>query len=477
MSADPQQDQLITIGHDQRLAFGRSGPADSIYLDEQQSQFLPKAAQNIRPYVLDHADVLPAGTSVSQVAFGSQVTFKFGNEGRPNLYAAELHVTLPKLAIAGVTPSGGVSTYCRWAPYVAEKIMSGSGDPIRFKYGTDTLRGYTAEGIHIKRTLCFDSEATTKSAAYKNSVGAIPDDATANARRYRIPLWLPQGTDDVNFHQMLPVQAFGQEFQVTFKFPALADLIQTDNTIAGVSAVTDATYYTPTQPGVFLRLHYHVPEKAERGAYANMLMSPKGLSFQTMHIARETQYTGIDSTLQTVKIPIKNSTNPCVFVVAGIRFADDLKAVGAASTSGATDTNVPPRAINASVCNPDWTRWQVWNAHSINDGGNRTTPKRGYDDWQNSVVNGISCYFPCDITTNLLIVPFSAFPRIENAGMGHMTLTTLNSPALWIDLPATSTSAPLEHANQTRVVDVFYFERNTVHMKNGNVIRVWNVQE
>lgn len=479
-NGNPYQDSHETIGADQRLAFSQVSAQDPFFNSADQSQFVPKEPVNIRNYFLTHRDIYPAGSSVTRIPFGSQVTFKVGNEGLPNLFACELHIELPVVlgsdatnhpTVVGSTATaqaggGALATFLDWQPYVAEKFISKSGEPARWMYGTETLRSFTAAGLHAKRALCFDSEATTKAAAYKNSVGAIAD-STAAVRYYRLMLPLPQGTDDVNFHQMLPVQAFGQEFVFKFQIPLLTELVRTDCTASTVVASGSGT---AAYPAVFMRAHYHVPEKAERGLYANALLKPKGLTFQTMHIARETQVTAITSSAQTVKTAIRNSTNPCVFLVAGLRFTDDQSAIGAAGT---TDTNVPIRTVGSVVVAPNWTNWLQWDAVAVMDNSNRILPKRGYDDWQNSVCNGISCFFPCDITTNLCVVPFSAFPRIENSGLGHITLTALSSPSLWLDIPANATA----DSTCTRTLDIFYYERNMCHMKDGNIYRWFAVQD
>lgn len=476
-NGDPYQDTQETIGADQRLALSRVAIQDMYFLSETHSQFVPKQPTNIRNYYLTHRDVNPVGSTTNRVPFGSLVQFKFGNEGLPNLYALELHIEMPAVYtavgghLAGTGPGGAAATFLDWCPYVAERFISKNGEPARIMYGTETLRSFTSTALHTKRVLCYDSEASTKLAAYNNSVGAVQD-STAAIRYFRIPIPMPQGTDDVNFHQMLPVQSFGQEFVLKFQIASMLELIVTDGTPSScVAQGTGSAAY----PAVFLRCHYHVPEKAERGLYSNMLSSPKGLTFQTMHIARETQVTAISALAQTVKTDIRQSTNPCVFLVAGLRWTDDTYAAGATMTY--LDTNPTPRSIVTTVCNPNWTNWLRWDAVSVNDGGNRIIPKRGYDDWQNSVCNGISCYFPCQITTNLCVVPFSAFPRIENNGLGHISLTTLNKPQLWLDIPTTASTSSFENASMTRVLDILYFERNMVHMKDANIIRWFAVQD
>lgn len=477
-NGDPYQDTQETIGADQRLAFTRVSAQDPFYISEKHSQFVPKEPTNIRNYFLTHRDVMPVGSTDGRVPFGSLVQFKFGNEGLPNLYALELQVEMPIVwtltatsHLGGTGPTGLAATFLDWCPYVGEKLISKNGEPARIMYGTETLRSFTSVGLHMKRVLCYDSEANTKLAAYNNSVGAVQD-STAAIRYFRLPIPMPQGTDDVNFHQMLPVQAFGQEFVLKFQLASMLELVVTDGTPANLQAQgTGSAAY----PKLFLRCHYHVPEKAERGLYANTLSSPKGLTFQTMHIARETQVTAITSSAQTVKTSIRNSTNPCVFLVAGLRWTDDVATTGAASTYA--DTNSPARSISSIICNPQWTNWLRWDAVTVTDGGNRILPKRGFDDWQNSTCNGISCYFPCQITTNLCVVPFSAFPRIENAGLGHISLTSLNQPQLWLDIPTTASTSSFENASMTRVLDILYFERNMVHMKDANIIRWFAVQD
>lgn len=463
----------MTVGLDQRLALARVTPLDSEFWSETSSQFLPKPFQTIRNFTRQTTDILPI-TGTASSPFGQFVTFKFGNEGFPNLYGAELHITLPKLVDSGAASLhpeeggyAGTGTYLRWVPYVAERFLAGSGESAKYRFSTETLRSHVAEGMHVKRALCMDTEGTQKRAAYNNCVGAIPDSAVSTTR-YRIQLWLPHCTDDVNKNQILPVQAFAQEFQLSFKVPTLLQLIQSDIT----TSTNIVTSPLNTHPQIFMRLLYLVTEKAERGTFANQVLSAQGLTYMTMHVARETSVTTTGSTAAvSVTIPIKNSANPAAFCAWIVRFTADLMSVGDTSTHA--DTNVPPRTVGGLIKRPNWTNFLPWDSVCFFDGGNRITDKRGQDDWQNSTVNGFTCFFPGDFSTNIGVHTFTEHPTVENHGLGHISFTAFQSAKMILDLPALPSTESSTAA--VRQVDLMYFERNKCFMSNGNIVRLYNV--
>jgi hypothetical protein len=332
---DPQQDQQMSIGMDQRLMLNQVGPLDPEYWSEEDSQFLPKPAMAVRNYVLATKDVLATNNGTVNVGFNSLVTFKFGNEGTPNLLAAELHIKLPQLGDSGAANLhplaggyAGAGTMLRYVPYVAERVLCGQAqEPARFRFLNETLRAYTSEGLHIKRALCMDTEGTQKRAAYNNSVGAIPDEAT-NSLRYRLLVWLPHCGDAADKNMLLPVQAFATEFTWTFRIPPLLQLVQSD--VAHANIVTQPT--TTTTPEMFLRLLYVVTEKAERGTFSNLVLSKRGLTYQTLHIGREQPLlvTGNAASTNNV-IQLRGSVNPCA-ACCRQRYSstelDELAAVG-----------------------------------------------------------------------------------------------------------------------------------------------------
>ena len=492
--ADPQQNLQSTIGLDQNLALSRVAIQDSEFLSETATQFMPKAAQNVRNYRILTRDVDPI-TGSDVCPFNAFTTYKFGNEGMPNLAFAEWQIMLPRLIDnTGGTSKGnpadssysGTFTFLNWVPYVAERAMAGSGEPCRQRHATENLRSYTAEAIHTKRALCMDAYGTARRAAYNNSVGAVPQGSQV-PQFFRIPVWLAHGTDDVNFHQLLPVQGFATEFQLLIKTPSLAQLIQTDITNAATAVIPD-----PSPGGVisglaaqpngiygFLRLGYVVTEKAERGTYANMLLNRDGLTFQTMQIARETIASTTVATATTVTIPIKNSLNPCAGICWIVRMVDDTVPVGTTSTNSTVDLNVPPRCISVggvvTVVRPNWTNFQPWLNYALFDGGNRVLDQRAQDDFLNSICQGFTNYFPGDLGTNIGFQAISAFPTIENHGMGHMTMTSLQNGKFVIGLPQLTTTETNSGTGAARQIDLFYWERNLSHMSNGAIIRQYQV--
>lgn len=473
---DPQQDNHLTVGLDQRLALARVTPLDSEFWSEDASQFLPKPFQCIRNFTRVKTDILPV-TGTANAPFGQFVTFKYGQEGFPNLYGAELHFTLPKLGNAAQANAhpldagyGGAATdYIDWVPYIAEQLYCGR-EPVRHRFSTETLRSHTADGLHIKRALCMDTEGTQKRAAYNNCVGAIADSANQIVR-YRIQVWLPHGIDDVSKNQILPVQAFGQEFTLTFKMPTLLQCIQTNIATPATNIVVSPTGSVPT---VFMRLLYLATEKAERGTFANHVLSAQGLTYMTMHIARETVVTTTGSTAAvTVTVPIKNFQNPSVFVAWVIRITDDLKAAGDTATHQDTNAPRPRSSAGLIVQAPNPTRFMAWDSYCFFDGGNRITSKRGQDDWQNSTIDGFTNFFPGDFSTNIGAHTFSEHPTVENHGLGHFSFTACSNPMLKIDLPALPTAD--SNSAAVRQVDVLSYERNKSYMSNGNIVRVFNV--
>ena len=460
-SQDPQQNVNATSGLDQILMYARVAVNDPEFQSETVTQFMPKPAQNIRNYVQLTRDV-QSTNGTNDAPFGQNITFKFGNEGFPNLLWGELHINMPKLVDSGASnkhplDSGyaGTGTTLRWCPYFAERFIAGSGEPLVHRHSTEKLRSVTAEGLHIKRALCQDNEGTAKRAAYNNSVGALPDEANSNTIWFRIPIWLPHCTDDVNFHQILPVQAFATEFQMSFKVPSLLSLIQSDITTASNIVVDPAGSFS--RPQIFLRLGYLVTEKAERGTFANMVLQTQGLTYQTMHVARETVIAiappGGNANDVAITIPIKNSANPCAFMAGGIRYVDDLQPVG--TSADHTDTNVPPRSPGGVVRLPNWTNWQPWTSWGVFDGSSRVMDSRGQDDWLNSTTQGFVNYFPGDIANNFIVIPCCQFPTIENHGMGHKSFSSMVNPKVVVNVPAPVSTEGGSSSTANRQIDWF----------------------
>ena len=473
---DPQQDQHPTVGIDQLLALRKVMPLDSEFWSEEATQFLPKPFQCVRNFTLHKVDCLPTG-GTAQVDWGQLVTIKYGQEGYPNLLGAELYFKLPKLVTTSHSSAhpldagygGGANDYIEWLPYIAERLFCGAdlNTGVRHMFSTETLRQYNADMLHIKRALHMDTEGTQKRAAYNNSVGAIADAANA-VGYYRLQVWLPHGTDDVNKNQILPVQAFSQEFSMTFRMPTLAQAIRTNLTLSSIVSSP-----LNTKPEVFLRCTYVVTEKAERGTFANQVMSASGLTYMTMHIARELRVETTGLAAVTVTVPIKNFTLPSAAVHAIIRIRDDLRAKG--DTADFTDTRVAPytRSPGGVVARPDPVAFLPWDSYCFYDGGNRITSKRGQDDWQNSTVDGATNYYPGDFSTNILSHPFTMHPTVENHGLGHFEFMACVNPLLKIDLPALGTYD--SNASAVRVIDTFSCERNKFFASNGVPTRVFNV--
>lgn len=479
---DPQKDKDPTIGNDQRLAMAKVGANDAPFQSDEQSLFMPKAATNVRNYAQHRKDFMPT-TGTTTVTHGQYCTFKIGNEGMSNLVAAELYIHLPAVVDSGAASKhptdptyAGAGTYMQWAPYTAERFLAGSGEPFTMYFGTEKLRSVTAEGLNVKRTLCHDTEGTNKRAAYCNAVGAVSDDTSVD-RWFFIPLWLPHSTDDVNMNQLLPIQVFATEMRWQFKVPTLAQLIQTDVVTANIAALSTASYPS-TSPEVFIRCHYITTEKAERGMTANLTLQPKGLSFQTMHIAREVQFPLTTSVSQDVSIPIRNFMNPCAFMAFIVRITDDTLANGATAdhTDNATLLH-PQRSPLGIVRRPEWSAYKPWNWVGVYDGGNRVTPHFSQNTQQNSLCEGLATYFPGDITTNIGVCVFSVMPTVENNGLGHINFTTMTNALVKINVPAVNSSEEGVSPSIGRVIDAFSFERNFWHAKNGNQVRIFNVQD
>ena len=139
----------------------------------------------------------------------------------------------------------------------------------------------------------------------------------------------------------------------------------------------------------------------------------------------------------------------------------------------------PPRSINVggtiTVVRPNWVNFQPWLNQALFDGGNRVLDQRAQDDWLNSVCQGFTNYFPGDLATNIGFQAISAFPTIENHGMGHISLTSAQKPKIVIGLPALTTTETNSGSGATRQIDVFYWERNLSHMSNGAIIRQYQV--
>lgn len=481
----PFQNLNQTLGKDHLLTLNRLSVAAAEYMGAVESINMPAGSITVRNYVETHEDVEPTAA----IDFGKWVTIKFGNEGFSNLVAAELCFQMPRVVNNATTGDlhpkdptyvsaggGSASDYINWIDFIGERLIGDDDNPLRFSHATETLREYTSTGQHIRRRLCQDSEGTSKRVAYENAVGGGSADSTQYARQYYVPLHLPWAIDEWEPRQTAPLHAFANEQQLKFKIPTLKSLLSTN--IGAANILVDTT--NGPAFSCFLRLHYVVTELAERTKAANLAMTHPGITYMTSHIARETPsavVTGRGAT--TVDVEIRNQTNPFHFLAFVVRNPDDLLAVGDGAT-GSADTYPTPRAASNLIQSPQFTRFLSWDSFEILDGSNRLTPRYSSNYQTCSYHKGISRYFPCDIITKIGFYAPCMQPAVENQGLGHGDFTSNNKPILRVYLPEITAAGPDKEeysvgASLQRRVDVFYFERNKIYMRNGIMIRMYNV--
>lgn len=465
---DPQFNRLVTDGKESNLHRVISAPQAPDHLDDENSLFLPSASVNYRPYFPnEHRDVEPE----SAVRFGGQATFRIGNEGYGALARMELHVKLPVIGdsaggVANPHPLdvgyAGAGTFIDWQPYIGELLNGGLEGQVRIQQGTEVLRTYDCEGIHVKRRLCMDNEGSNKRAAYENGVGRLSA-STQSELWLVIPVWSQWGTDDTNYNQMFPTQAFGVPTTIKIDIPRLGQLVQTDVAASNLRVVENGSYDTQGNLStMFMRLHFVVTNTAERVAFANLTLREGGLSYKVMHSVKEAKFLTTTTTAHTVKVPIERSQNPCAFLVAYVRALDDTKAVG--ETSEADDARIQPRSSGGVIQRPDAFRYLPISAYYLEDSGKRITPVWSPGTWNSSQMGHVN-YFPSTPVDEWACIVFTISPTLENHGMGHTNFSASHKPQLVLELPAID--AAVEGAISTREVTLITYERNTWSGESG----------
>lgn len=458
---------------DEVLSLKILSPPDPDFFGDVDSLHMVTASKNFRPYEIGNfVDVDP----VSDAKFGQKCKFKIGNEGKGDLLKVEVCITLPKVGDTDSATSGrehpldasyaGSGTFINWQPYIGELIMGGINGTVEQKHGTQNLRRYTAEAIHMKRALCHDNESSNKRAAYENAVQRLIQ-TTQVERQLIVPLWMAHCTDDTNYHQTKPTHALGIDDVVTFDIPTLAELVQTDVAVGKLAGVTSAGFVG--QPTVFLRLHYVAKEAEERVLSANMTLAEGGLTYQTLHAVGETKKETTNTGAHKLRIPLEATSTPTSFLVVACRLVDDSKKIDEASEGN--DTRAQPRSVGGFITRPEWTRWQPINAWDLLDSGTRVRPTTTMSYWTKSQMGHVN-YFPSTPTEDFAVIPFNIAPTVENHGMGHTTFTSYKKPELEIHLPAIDSS--LEGAVTTRELIVIHFVRSHWNLESGQQSISWD---
>lgn len=468
---DPKKDQLNRDGKESNLARIISAPQAADHLANDATLHSVSGSQNFRPYYREHRDV----EARNAVKFGQKAVFDLGNEGYGLIDRVEVCVKLPKVgdsAAAAATSHpddagyGGAGTFMQWQPNMGELMLGGLDGSLRWKHGTETIRSYTPEQIHVKRRLCMDNEGSSKRAVYENSILRLPQ-TTQNEQYLYIPLWTPWGVDDSNLHGLFPAHAVGVPLTIEADIPSLGQLIQSDVAAANLRVVSSGAFDTTSViPEIFLRVHYIVTTVAERVAFANLTNQPGGLRYKVLHsLSMQKQLTST-RTAHQFKIDLNLSQNPCVFTVAFVRFQDDTKAVGD-NTAEDNDSRGLPRAVGGVIQRPDWTRFLPIDSWHITDGSQQITPTFSSGYYANSAMGHCSL-FPSSPPDDLAVISFSHAPIIENHGMGHTNFSASHKPQFVVNLPAIDDA--LEGAAQTsREIVVMTFERNHFAFEAGQI--------
>lgn len=426
-------------GRDDIFAAITSGIADVEYMDSAKSIFTPVLDFSTRPHMEEEIDI---PCEVGAGVFGKQVRCKIGHQGPTLLGDVALHIK-----VTCADSFVGSVTNCELVPFFAEFIL---GDQFRIQYANNTVRQYTREVQHMfNRIMCDDRDY--KDTAYRQRVGAHEVDRTIAAGKvfeFSVPLWQPFKQMANRYDHMFLAGGHADELIYSFKFPRFEELFRASIPLDGDGAGDTPPSNTWSIPAtdeitidLQMRAKFQNVLKAERaalitkvqsaGGIARTILSPEwqdqtvpGIGAQTIAVnssvlVARTSMSTAGAAENLVKIDLKNLINPCALLSFMVRYSVDLEA---AVTSGFSAANLP---------RPDWTAMQPYRSYHLRENGKRfliehTMKQVREDEWPR--------YLNSRPVDGIGLISFCEHPSIQNYGSGHVTLSTMTNPQLWISL-------------------------------------------
>lgn len=417
--ADLQNDHAIdqpsAIGRDEKLASKKTGINDADYQSIENSLYDRRQPEAVRPYHSEHFDVAPQG----QVNFGQNLTFRVGHQGGALIEKIEIIWEFGAL-------TGAAGSNAEWKPWVGELL---AGNDFQMRYSNNNLRNYSANFLHAYNRQMSDI-SNNDDDAYRLKVKAVPDlgvvgGVAANPMTVITPVWMPW---DVR-HRALIASGLPDEIDITFRVPTFASLIRRQP--AGVSGVAAGdpmgTINTPEITSVRLRVHTVHVEKAERAYLTSLTHATGGIAWQLYHneqheaLTQNLTFTTAPPTMATLATSttrLDNIKNPCSYLFATCRYVSDL-------ADATTAAPVIGTISSTDNCCPDPFAYLPASDWVVLENGRFFSQLWSYSYWEQS-----ECaeYFNCELFQNIMVVPFCEHPMVDGHGMGHVTLSNLNTP-------------------------------------------------
>jgi len=422
MATDPLQhdhelDQPSAVGRDEKLAARKTGINDADYQDSENSLYDRRQPEAVRPYHAEYFDVAAQGNA----AFGQNLTFRIGHQGGALIEKIEIIWELS--AITG-------STNAQWKPWLGELL---TGNDFQIRYSNNNLRNYSANFLHSYNRLMSDI-SNNDDDAYQLKVLAVPPSGVSGAAgapgsaaiTVVQPVWMPWDAR----HRALIASGLPDELDITFRVPTLASLVRrqpvgVDGIVSTDSMVAAAVATITT---VRCRVHTIHLEKAERAYLTSLTHATGGIAWQLFHNEQHENettnltFTGNHPALNTeaqATVRLDNIKNPCAYLMATMRYVSDV------ADATITTTNAGAIAVaNTNPC-PDPFAYLPCDSWVLLENGRFFSQLYSYSYWERSEC---ADYFNCELFQNIMCIPFCEHPQVDGHGMGHVTLSNLNTP-------------------------------------------------
>lgn len=500
-------EQSSAVGRDAKLAARNTAIQDADYQSKDVSLFDPVPMRAVRVYDEEWVDV--SGQNASNNAFGRTQTFRFGHEGGTLYGIPELHLILP-------APNGVGGSNLAYQAWIGETVL----EKVTLKYGSNILREYSGDFIHAFRRIMSEL-MSLEDEAYKLAVGQVSG-LNNEQVHLQIPIWVPWGD---KLHNHFPMIAASEDMVLQVKFRDYRGCIRADQ--VGVAVTVPAV--APAFIDAKLRCHYVHLERAERSFHVARTLAAGGVSWtifnnevhedELLDMSAEALATAPagdpgSATKKYTKV-ITEATNPVVFVMATSRFSGDVAEFGIPLGStqtypanypgidqGVNDLTTFSATLGTSYAAPERQRLSPILMWALREGARLFTPKFSWSTWELSMAPK---YFKHEARQNIACIPFSRLPREEHHGLGHLTIASLSSPTLELEIQqrpggqgaqqvdgvvrdpwgevygfgpgnmsnltaATPSGLQPDFAIYNKRIDHYYVTRNRLHLENSEVL-------